>query len=461
MCFASTQFYFEYSFHNINPIILIVAQENSVICVIIIQILQTMFRKIAGTFFTRITVSVLNFLLIIFTAKHLGAEARGAISLCVLAIAIVSLINEIVGGPAVVHLVPRYNNKHLALLSYSWAIIVSAVFSFLLAYFNFYDAQYAGLVWLLSLLLCVGSIHQFILLGHQKIKQFNSIALLQVTTVFLVFCILYFLGYKTIEMYLYALLSGYTVSLISGLYFTRFVWKSTAQVDGEITKTLLLKNGMLTQVASITHLLSSRITYYFTTAYLSLAFVGVLSTAVSITEAALMFSTSVALITASNAANSSLNDNAAATTLQLIKLSVFISIVLLTLLCLLPESFLSWLFGKDFQGMKVVILTLIPASLAMSVSQVISHYYSGIGRYSVNTKVGVISLVVTLAACGLFVITKSVLLPGLIISVSALSAFLYFVKLFTRENNLALRDIVPNKKDFNYLKLLLTSNKNK
>ena len=218
---------------------------------------------------------------------------------------------------------------------------------------------------------------------------------------------------------------------------------------------------MLTQVASITHLLSSRITYYFTTAYLSLAFVGVLSTAVSITEAALMFSTSVALITASNAANSSLNDNAAATTLQLIKLSVFISIVLLTLLCLLPESFLSWLFGKDFQGMKVVILTLIPASLAMSVSQVISHYYSGIGRYSVNTKVGVISLVVTLAACGLFVITKSVLLPGLIISVSALSAFLYFVKLFTRENNLALRDIVPNKKDFNYWKLLLTSNKNK
>ena len=133
-----------------------------------------MLKNITGTFFTRILVSVLNFAIIILTAKLMGAEIRGSISLCMLAIAIAGLLNEIIGGPAVVYLVPRYKNSSIAKFSYLWAVFISISCSLLLGLFNFYDVELFPLVAACSLMLCLGSIHQFLLLGHQKIKAFNS-----------------------------------------------------------------------------------------------------------------------------------------------------------------------------------------------------------------------------------------------------------------------------------------------
>ena len=77
-----------------------------------------MLKHITGTFFTRIVVSLANFAIIIITARLMGAEARGNISLAMLAIAIAGLINEVIGGPAVVFLIPRYNNRIIIKYAY-------------------------------------------------------------------------------------------------------------------------------------------------------------------------------------------------------------------------------------------------------------------------------------------------------------------------------------------------------
>jgi hypothetical protein len=174
-----------------------------------------MLKNITGTFFTRILVSVLNFAIIILTAKLMGAEIRGSISLCMLAIAIAGLINEIVGGPAVVYLVPRFNNRIIAMYSYLWAMLVSLSSSLLLGLFHFYDIELLPLVASCSLMLCLGSIHQFLLLGHQKIKAFNSIALSQSVILFIVFISFVFQKQYHIQSYFYALL----ISLCNILYY--------------------------------------------------------------------------------------------------------------------------------------------------------------------------------------------------------------------------------------------------
>lgn len=410
-----------------------------------------MLKKITGTFFTRILVSVINFAIIILTAKLLGAEIRGSISLGMLAIAIAGLINEIIGGPAVVYLIPRYQNSSIAKFSYLWAILTATICSILLGLFNFYDFSIFPLVCACSIVLCAGSIHQFILLGLQKIKAFNRIALFQSITLFIVFIAFIFFEQNNIYSYFYALLVAYTVAFLMGLQATSFIWINTEQNNAVASIKILFNNGFLTQLASITHLMSSRVTFYFSSHFLSLAFVGVLSTAVSITEAALLFSTSVALITASTVANESDKLKAANTTVQLIKLSLLISTGILLVLSIFPESLLSSIFGNDFKGIKLIIFTLIPGALASSISQVISHYYSAMGKFKINTTVGFISFLISLLAGLLYFKSSSVLLPGLIISGSAMVAMIYFVRLFLKDHQLKIQHIIPSVEDVKLL----------
>jgi O-antigen/teichoic acid export membrane protein len=417
-----------------------------------------MLKNITGTFFTRIIVSVLNFAIIIITAKLMGAEIRGSISLCMLAVAIAGLINEIIGGPAVVYLVPRFNNSSIAKYAYLWAVVISVLSSLLLGLFNFYDVQLFPLVAACSLMLCLGSIHQFILLGHQKIKAFNNIALMQSVILFLVFMSFIFQKQYQIQSYFYALLIAYAAAFLLGLKYTSFVWKNEENITQKPTLKILFNNGILTQLASLTHLMSSRVTFYFSSHFLSLAFVGVLSTALSITEAAMLFSSSVALITASTVSNETNKLKAASTALKLIKLSLLISFVILFVLSVFPETLMSTIFGKDFSGIKIIILTLIPGALANSISQVISHYYSGLGKFKINAAVGFLSLAVSIFAGILYLKTSSILLPGFIISSSAIVAMIYFVRLFLKEHQWKAHQLLPNKAD---VKLVFEKFKNK
>lgn len=410
-----------------------------------------MLKNITGTFFTRILVSVLNFAIIILTAKLMGAEIRGSISLCMLAIAIAGLLNEIIGGPAVVYLVPRYKNSSIAKFSYLWAVFISITCSLLLGLFNFYDVELFPLVAACSLMLCIGSIHQFLLLGHQKIKAFNSIALTQSVILFLVFISFIFQKKYHIQSYFYALLTAYTIAFLLGLKYTSFVWKNDETIMQKPTLKILFNNGLLTQLASLTHLMSSRVAFYFSSHFISLAFVGVLSTAVSVTEAAMLFSSSVALITASTVSNETDKIKAANTTLKLIKLSFLLSFGILLVLSIFPESFMSAIFGKDFSGIKIIIFTLIPGALANSISQVISHYYSGLGKFNINTTVGFISLAVSIFAGLIYLKTSSILLPGFIISASAIVAMIYFVRLFLNENQWKAYQLLPTVADVKFV----------
>jgi O-antigen/teichoic acid export membrane protein len=127
--------------------------------------------------------------------------------------------------------------------------------------------------------------------------------------------------------------------------------------------------------------------------------------------------------------------------------SLLLSFGILLILSIFPESSMSAIFGKDFSGIKIIIFTLIPGALANSISQVISHYYSGLGKFNINTTVGFISLAVSIFAGLIYLKTSSILLPGFIISASAIVAMIYFVRLFLKEQQLKLAALMPNKND--------------
>jgi O-antigen/teichoic acid export membrane protein len=402
-----------------------------------------MLKKITDTFFTRIFSAGINFLMIVLTARMLGAEARGVISLCFLAISIIALINEIVGGPAMVYLVPRYNNKKLIIYSYLWSFIVCISCSYLLSYFNYYPPIYLYYIMLGSTLLSIGNVHQFILLGHEKIKQYNISSMIQSAVLIGSFLFLITINFADVKFYLLALIIAYFINYLLGIYFTIFSWQSVKiNTQFSVIRTIF-KNGLLTQLASIAHILSTRVVYYFLNQKAQIAALGVLSVAISLSEAALLFSGSIAVVAYATLVNQNDNQKSAELILKLTQLSIAIAIVISVLILFTPSFVFEYIFGKEFKAIKTILLTLIPSILAYSISSIINNYFSGIGKYYVNTVVGFATLFVTLVLSFTLLKTDTVLMPGAIISLSAIVGAIIYCIYFFKETPYRIFNLFP------------------
>ncbi len=84
-----------------------------------------MIRKILSTTAARLLIASANLGIVWLAARTLGAEGMGTISLFILGISIIQMISAMVGGSALVYLVPRYPVVQLLLPSWLWAVFVS------------------------------------------------------------------------------------------------------------------------------------------------------------------------------------------------------------------------------------------------------------------------------------------------------------------------------------------------
>jgi CBS domain containing-hemolysin-like protein len=82
-----------------------------------------MFGKIAGTLGSKMLLALMSFLVVTLTSNNLGSEGFGYISLIILGITMVQMVNNFVGGPALVYLIPRFSFLKLFVPSYLWAVI--------------------------------------------------------------------------------------------------------------------------------------------------------------------------------------------------------------------------------------------------------------------------------------------------------------------------------------------------
>ena len=71
-----------------------------------------MFRRVLHTFVSRGINAVLNLLLVLVTARFLGAEVRGEISLLVASMNLSLHAVGLAGGAALLYLVPRFAPGH-------------------------------------------------------------------------------------------------------------------------------------------------------------------------------------------------------------------------------------------------------------------------------------------------------------------------------------------------------------
>src|SRR3569832_2181075 len=95
-----------------------------------------MLKKILSTFGIMVLIAVLNLLIVIALSLFTGATGMGEASLIVISIAMVILFSNLLGGPTLIYLVPRYNVFLLFFLSNAWSVLTSIGAFFVFQFFS-------------------------------------------------------------------------------------------------------------------------------------------------------------------------------------------------------------------------------------------------------------------------------------------------------------------------------------
>jgi len=334
---------------------------------------------------------------VIINARNLGAGGVGEITLLVLGITIILLISNVVGGGALVYLIPRFDLFTILVPAYFWSFLTAIIGAYALSFFDLIPRIYTHHVLFLSLFQSLASTNLNVLLGKEKIKQFNFISVFQVV-VLIGSLILFFFYLNRIEVisYIYSMYLAYFSSfLISAFAIRKFVnFEGFEKFDEAIIQ--IFKYGTYVQLANLLQLLNYRLGYFIIERFLGKPSLGVFSVGTQVSEGLWLFGKSVAMVQYSRISNSTDAVYARILTLRFIKFVFVLTFSLLAILILIPDSFFVLIFMKDFSGLHQIILSLSPGILAMSVSMILSHFFSGTGRHYHNTISSAIGLVLTL-----------------------------------------------------------------
>lgn len=408
-----------------------------------------MLNKIVNTFGTRVAIAIINLLIAVMVSQVLGTEGKGVQSLVIVSITYILVFANLMGGGALVYLTPRFHFQTLAVPAYLWATANSLVFYFVIKWFDLVPAAMIGHVVFLAAINGFTSINASILIGKEKIKQSNYIMLLQVVISAISLVVFFYVaGLATIQSYiitLYIAFGGaFALSIIllhrhaENLYAAS--WKAYLMASYQ-----MLHFGLLNQLAHIAQLLSFRMSYYWLNSLYGEAEVGVYSNGTSLVESIWLVSRSISMVQYAHIANSTDKVASQKLTARLTLAAIALSALLLLVMIVLPPAFFVWLFGPGFGQVGTVIVSLAPGVLMFNVALIVGHYFSGTGKYHVNTIASFAGLVVAIALYSLMIPAFGITGAGWATSISYTFTSLIVLMFFARELLIRPADFIPRK----------------
>lgn len=347
-----------------------------------------MIRPAIGSVIARAWTTLANLLVIMVAGHLLGAEGLGAISLVVLAITLIQLLNNVVGGGALVHLVPRAPLPALLRPAYGWAVLTSLVAFATLHLLPLVPEGLSGHVVVLALMQSFYTIHLNVLLGRQRIAAYNRITALHGLVLLVVFAMLVRMpGGASVLSYVQASYAAFatTLGLSAWALVQRAPGPAMPAVDGLLRR--MVTQGLHVQGANAMQLLNYRFAYYLIEHFQGLAALGVYSVATQLAEGAWLVPRSLGMVLYSAVSNESTAERQRALTLTVFKASVAAAAAALLVALLLPDAVYALLFGAEVHGVRPLLACLAPGIVAMAASQAYSHYFSGVGR-NVHNAIG-------------------------------------------------------------------------
>ena len=413
-----------------------------------------MFKKIFYTFSAKTLTSFLSLVIVIMTARYLGAEGRGVISIFVLNVAYVLMFIEFAGGGALVYLLPRFNFYQLLIPSYAWAFIWAGLISTLLSVTGLSPPEYHIHLIFISLIHGLSAINSAMLLGYERIKAHNISGIVKVVVLLVTFFVLLeFYPTLGFDAYLYAMY----LSFLSGLMITTiYLFKEIKPVATQQMKSVLkevFSSGFFVQIGNFLQLFNYRLSYYILEFYYGTASVGIYSTGVSLAEAFWLISKSIGMVQYARISNSTDEEYNRTLTIRLVKFTFIATAVLLIPFILLPERFYVILFKhSNFAEVRQVIIYLSIGVATFSVSGMFSHYFSGIGKFHINTYSSGIGFIITVLAGILVIPTYGIMGAGITATCSYLASTVYQSVVFCRLTSTRPSEFIPKSDDLGLIR---------
>ncbi|MCK9219474.1 MAG: polysaccharide biosynthesis C-terminal domain-containing protein [Bacteroidales bacterium] len=420
-----------------------------------------MFKKILGTLGTRIINAALAFLAAILNTQYLGAENVGTIYLIILAVTIIQLFNNFVGGGALIYLTPRTPIYKLFVPAYAWTIGVTFISTFFLHLLrhisqnlNFIPDGSLYPILFLALIMSLASVNYMLLLGKEKVKTYNIINLLQVITLFLVLLMFLFVfRIRTVMAYYWAILGSFSLAFLLSLFALLPDLKPVAMTGMKKLLGEIFRYGTYVQFANIFQQLNYRLSLKFVDNFSGRAAVGVLSIGLTLAEGVWLISRSITMVQFSRLSNEMNFQYSVRLTLTFSKITLLVTTLLMLILLFIPTPAYIFVFGAQFRDLRMVVASLSIGIVTLSVSMMLSTFFSAINKPYHNTISSAIGLVFTIGM-GLYLIPRWGLIgAGVAATCSYTCATLYQFVVFTRMTKLTSRDFLLSRSE---IKLLFT-----
>jgi len=412
-----------------------------------------MLKNILSTITTRVIIALLTLVMVLLNARYLGAENVGTINLIILAIAILQLISNLIGGGALVYLVPRAQLIKIYFPSCGWAILTSGAGTFLLNILHLIPSGYALDVFFLALLLSLFTVNFMVLMGKEKIRIYNIISLLQVVVLFVVVMIFFFgLNKKVVSSYLYGLYISYIFAFLTSLVFILSSFKKK-EISGSVNVIRdLFRLGSVMQLGNVLQFFNYRLSYYFIEIFLKRAAVGVYAVGVQLSESIWLIAKSISLVQYTRISNVKDEKYAAKLTLNLIKISFCLTLLSLIIIMVLLHIFLGLIVKKEFQQVPAIMYALSTGILTFSISIILSPFFSGIGKPIHNTISAAIGLVFTVIFCLWFIPNIGIIGAAFAATLSYAAATTYLFIVFIKMTKVKPVDFLLKRDDLLVLK---------
>ena len=399
-----------------------------------------MIRTISNTTFTLAVISILNFLLVALVANYLGESGVATMGLIILGVSFIMMINNLVGGSALVYLTPRKPLFSVLIVSYGWSLVSAFLMGLLLWFFELVPAKFLYWTVLIGLLECVFSIHNQVFIGKEEMKTHNFLKLIQKSSQVVLFVAIGI----TLHNFVLALVLSYVATLIFS--FVR-VFKQLKSFEMKDLKNVFIsafQYGLQIQLSNIVQLMNYRLLYF----YIEKSMVGALGIfiiAVQLSESLWIPSKALAIIQYGKISNEEDNRKKADLSVSFLHLSFLVTAIAIVALWFVPNSWILEIFGKDISGTKPIIYALSLGVMAVALSQSFSHYLSGTGKYSYLITGAILGLLPIVFLGNYCVEHYGLTGAAILTSVSYVFSSAYLGVVFYKKSGLKLKEILLSK----------------
>lgn len=333
-----------------------------------------------------------NFLVVVLTARLWGAEGRGSVAMFMADIGLLAIVSNVFTGSSVSYYLNKVKEHRLFLMALLWVSVLSLGGAIL---FHLFEQENLSLLFfVISFVLGIYTFYNSVYIGDQRIGLYNALTVLQPVLALVLMLLIYW----TIDNSVRAYFIGYALST-SGLTLYSFIKEKSKNQWEKFTKDEFLQSlkfGLQTQLSDFLQFFNTRLSYYFLAYYAGNASVGVFSICVSLSEAMLVVGRSISMVQYSRLLEQNTDKKEARTgTNQVLKLCFFVTLGILVIVNLFPSQLYVWVFGPEFESVKMLLLFLSPGILVGSVADIIGHYFSAMGQLRILVLKSVVGVLVT------------------------------------------------------------------